>query len=134
MVTGGKGVHVIVPLRRIAEWDTVKLFSQVLATHLGRTQPDRFTASMSKSRRSGRIFIDWLRNERGATAIAPFSLRAREGAPVAVPVSWEELGRLKSARAFGMEAALDRDAPSLPSPAAGLSQAKIDALERLLDD
>jgi bifunctional non-homologous end joining protein LigD len=134
MVTGGKGVHVIVPLRRIAEWDTVKLFSQVLATHLGRTQPDRFTASMSKSRRSGRIFIDWLRNERGATAIAPFSLRAREGAPVAVPVSWEELGRLESARAFGMEAALDRDAPSLPSPAAGLSQAKIDALERLLDD
>ncbi|WP_136637388.1 DNA ligase D [Pseudooceanicola onchidii] len=132
MVTGGKGVHVVAPLRRVAEWDTVKLFSQVLATHLAQSEPERFTASMSKSKRSGRIFIDWLRNERGATAIAPFSLRAREGAPVAVAVSWDELGGLRSAQAFGMEAALEREAPFSETPTAGLSQNKIDALEKMI--
>ncbi|MBV7410723.1 DNA ligase D [Maritimibacter sp. DP1N21-5] len=133
LVTGGKGVHVVVPLRRIAGWDTVKLFSRVLATHLAECQPDRFTASMSKSRREGRIFIDWLRNERGSTAIAPFSLRARPGAPVATPVTWSELANLTSANAFAMEEALERDWSDADVPdAVGLSEKRIEKLDRLV--
>lgn len=102
MVTGGKGIHVIVPLRRSAEWATVKTFAQTFATVLAQRHPDRYTASMSKARRKGRIFIDWLRNDRGATAIAPYALRARPGAPVATPVTWDELARLKAANSFTM--------------------------------
>src|SRR5690606_23524213 len=71
LVTGGKGVHVIAPLRRTAEWPQVKAFAQGFATRLAADEPDVFTATMSKSRRKGRIFVDWFRNERGATAIAP---------------------------------------------------------------
>ncbi|WP_372922014.1 DNA ligase D [Roseovarius sp.] len=100
MVTGGKGIHVIVPLRRSAEWETVKTFAQTFATVLAQRHPDRYTASMSKTRRKGRIFIDWLRNERGATAIAPYAMRARPGAPVATPVTWDELAGLKVANGF----------------------------------
>ncbi|SFP14448.1 DNA ligase D [Tranquillimonas alkanivorans] len=100
MVTGGKGVHVIVPLRRIAGWDTVKGFSQTFATVMAQKNPERYVATMSKAKRKGRIFIDWLRNQRGATAVAPYSLRARTGAPVAVPVTWDELAKLKAANLF----------------------------------
>ena len=71
-------------------------------------EPDRFTATMSKAKRKGRIFIDWLRNERGATAIAPYSLRARPGAPVAMPVSWDELQTLEAANGFTMGDARER--------------------------
>jgi bifunctional non-homologous end joining protein LigD len=78
--------------------------------------PDRYVATMSKAKRKGRIFIDWLRNERGSTAIAPYSLRARPGAPVAVPVTWEELENLDNANGFRMgdiAARLDRPCPAL---------------------
>ncbi len=102
IVTGGKGVHIWMPLRRTREWDTVKLFAKTFAHVLAEQQPDRYIATMSKAKRRGRIFIDWLRNERGATAIAPYSLRARKGAPVAVPVAWAELASLKSPNAFAM--------------------------------
>ncbi|WP_417526016.1 DNA ligase D [Marinovum sp.] len=102
MVTGGKGVHVWMPLRRTRGWDTVKLFSKTFAHVMAEKAPDRYTATMSKSKRKGRIFIDWLRNERGATAVAPYSLRARKGAPVAVPVSWEELETLEGANVFSL--------------------------------
>jgi len=133
LLTGGKGVHVVVQLRRVAGWDTVKLFSRVLASHLQDSQPKRFTATMSKAKREGRIFIDWLRNERGSTAIAPFSPRARPGAPVAVPVAWDELGRLRRADAFGIGRALERSWSDLEVPdATGLSEARISALERLV--
>lgn len=131
LVTGGKGIHVVVGLKRTAEWETVKLFSRVVATLMVREEPQRFTAEMSKARRKGRIFIDWLRNDRSATAIAPFSVRAREGAPVAVPVSWAELQTIASARAFGLNAALERgkDAVAYPAPTA-LTAAIISRLER----
>lgn len=108
LVSGGKGVHVIVDLKRVAGWETVKLYARLVATLMTRDEPLRFTAEMSKARRKGRIFIDWLRNERGATAIAPFSIRARDAAPVAVPVGWDELAALGSAQAFGLETALER--------------------------
>ena len=120
MLTGGKGVHVTVPLRRTVGWDTVKLFSRTVATHLAETQPERFLATMSKAKRQGRIFIDYLRNERGATAIAPFSVRARPGATVAFPLGFEALKSAPGANAYGMERALDEgdwDAVGVPKPA-----------------
>jgi len=132
MVSGGKGVHVIVPLRRTAGWDTVKLFAQLFATLLAAGQPDRYTATMAKAARKGRIFIDWLRNERGATAIAPFSVRARPGAPVAVPVSWDELAKLRRADGFGMKAAQERSWSDLTLPAdATLGEPVLARLEAL---
>lgn len=97
MVTGGKGVHVVVPLRRGHSWDQQREFAEALARVMAEHDPDRFIANMSKAKRRGKIFVDYLRNQRGATAISPFSTRARRGAPVAVPVSWERLARLDTA-------------------------------------
>ncbi|MEH6789721.1 DNA ligase D [Parasphingorhabdus sp.] len=92
MLSGGKGIHVVVPLEPEAEWPEVKDFARRFSTALAQTEPDRFTATMSKDKRKGKIFIDWLRNQRGATSVVPYSARAREGAPVAAPVSWDKLG------------------------------------------
>ncbi len=100
MVTGGKGIHVVIPLARRNDWDDVKVFARGFARQLAEEEPDRFIAKASKASRTGRIFIDWLRNDRGSTAICPYSTRAREGAPVAMPVSWDELGGLKAANVF----------------------------------
>ena len=89
--TGGKGLHVVVPIRATLDWEQAKGFTKAVADLMARTLPDRFIAVMSKSRRKGKIFIDYLRNAEGATAIAPYSLRARKNAPVATPIAWEEL-------------------------------------------
>ena len=97
MLTGGKGVHVIVPLNGEAHWPEVKSFAERFSRALAQSEPDRFTGTMSKAKRKGRIFIDWLRNQRGATAVLPYSARAREGAPVAAPVSWTELKDIEAA-------------------------------------
>jgi bifunctional non-homologous end joining protein LigD len=91
MSTGGKGLHVVVPLERRHDVAEVSGFAEALARALEREQPARFVAKASKAARRGRIFVDWVRNARGATAIAPYSPRARPGAPVAVPLAWEEL-------------------------------------------
>jgi bifunctional non-homologous end joining protein LigD len=99
--SGGKGLHVVLPLEPRANWDTVKNFSHALAQMLAEEQPDEFIATASKQKRHGRIFIDYLRNGRGATAVASYTLRARPGAPAAVPLDWDELGRLKSPAQFG---------------------------------
>ena len=100
MLTGGKGVHVIAPIARRNSWGEVKTFSHDLANRLAASAPERYVANMSKKKRKGRIFIDYLRNERGSTAVAPYSPRRRDGATVATPVSWDELKRMKSAGAF----------------------------------
>jgi bifunctional non-homologous end joining protein LigD len=89
--TGGKGLHVVVPIKPGFGWDEVKQFTKSIAEVLERSFPDRFTSVMSKAKRTGKIFIDYLRNGEGATAIAAYSLRARENAPVATPIAWEEL-------------------------------------------
>jgi len=132
MMTGGKGIHVVVPLRRISGWDRVKDFARTFAQTLAERDPDAFTATMSKSKRKGRIFIDWLRNERGATAIAPYSLRARPGAAVAVPVSWEELDDLTRPDGFhagDMEARLARPCPLNAPEARGIGTGAMKALD-----
>src|SRR5690606_17163557 len=87
---------------------TLKIFARTVAELLAHSEPERFTANMSKARRKGRIFIDWLRNERGATAIAPYSVRARPGAGVATPLTWQELAAVKSADAFHIAEVLSR--------------------------
>ena len=89
--TGGKGLHIVVPLRAVRPWDEIKGFSRAIASHLARTLPNRFTAKMSKSGRTGRVYIDYLRNGREATTVAAYSTRAKAGAPVSAPVTWEEL-------------------------------------------
>jgi bifunctional non-homologous end joining protein LigD len=102
LLSGGKGVHVVVPLTPDAEWPAVKDFADRFARALASAEPDRFVATMAKARRKGRIFIDWLRNQRGATAVMPYSARARAGAPVAAPVSWTELRDIETAARWGV--------------------------------
>lgn len=89
--TGGKGLHIVVPLVRRQEWEFVRKFAKVLAVDLANREPMRFTQNMSKRERRGRIFVDHLRNVRGSTAVLPYSARAREGLPVAMPIEWSEL-------------------------------------------
>jgi bifunctional non-homologous end joining protein LigD len=103
LLTGGKGIHVIVPVERRRGWNEVKMFARGLANKLADAAPDRYVATAAKAKRKGRIFLDWLRNERGATAIAPYSLRARPRAPVATPVSWDELAGIDSAARFTLD-------------------------------
>jgi bifunctional non-homologous end joining protein LigD len=98
--TGGKGLHVCVPLAPEHGWEALEEFSRAVALRLARDEPSAFTATMAKSQRKSKIFVDYLRNVRGANAVGPYSTRAREGAPVAVPVDWDELDRLSGATDF----------------------------------
>ena len=94
--SGGKGLHVVAPLARRNTWDELKEFARGVAETMVRAAPERYIANMSKAKRRGKIFVDYLRNQRGATAIASYSTRARAGAPIATPLAWEELSaRLK---------------------------------------
>jgi len=90
--TGGKGLHVVAPVRPVQPWDEAKAFTKSVAELLARAFPDRFTSSMSKAARRGKIYLDYLRNAEGATAIAAYAIRARAHAPVSTPIHWEELG------------------------------------------
>ncbi|ANY19897.1 Putative DNA ligase-like protein [Tsuneonella dongtanensis] len=111
MLSGGKGVHVVVPLSTGHSWDEHKDFARHFAEALSLAEPDRFVATMSKAKRKGKIFIDWLRNQRGSTAVLPYSARARSGAPVAVPIAWNELKTMDNAHPFSIDDAkrlLDR--------------------------
>src|SRR5271157_3821407 len=89
--TGGKGVHVVIPIEAKLDWTAVKQFAHSFALAMEQQRPNLYLSKMSKAARKDRIFIDYLRNERGATAIAPYSPRARAGAPVALPLSWADL-------------------------------------------
>ena len=91
--TGGKGLHVVIPLIPELGWDQVKTFAKWVADSLVAQRPQDFTANMAKRARRGRIYIDYLRNGRGATAVGAYSPRARPGAPVSTPVTWEEVER-----------------------------------------
>ena len=89
--SGGKGLHVVVPLSRRNDWDDFKAFAKSVADAMTRDAPNRYIATMSKAKRRGKLFIDYLRNQHGATAIASYSTRRRKGAPVATPIAWGEL-------------------------------------------
>jgi bifunctional non-homologous end joining protein LigD len=89
--SGGKGYHVVVPLKPSVNWDRFHDFARGVAEVMEKKWPDRYTSNVRKAKRAGKIFIDWIRNARGATSIAPYSLRARKGARVSMPISWEEL-------------------------------------------
>ncbi|MEQ9329860.1 DNA ligase D [Thalassobaculum sp.] len=110
LLTGGKGIHVVVPITRRHGWTIAKAFARALAQRFAEDDPDRYVATMSKARRRGRIFIDYFRNDRTATAIAPYSPRAREGAPVAWPVAWDDIAGIEAANAFSVRNA-DPEAP-----------------------
>jgi bifunctional non-homologous end joining protein LigD len=112
LLTGGKGVHVVAPIRAEHDWPTIKALARALAEHFTEHEPEHYVATMTKAKRGGKIFIDHFRNERGSTAIAPFSPRARPGAPVAWPISWETLRKVKGANAVTIATAgrHDRDA------------------------
>lgn len=114
LLSGGKGIHVVVPLRPESEWAQVREFARAFCTALAEADPARFTVNLRKDQRRGRIFLDYLRNQRTATAIMPYSARARDGASVAAPVDWEELEEIDRADAFAI-----RDAEELRARAAG---------------
>lgn len=101
--TGGKGLHVVVPLDRKQGWDEVKAFSRAVALRFVEADPKRYLATASKAQRKGKTFLDYLRNARGATAVAAYSTRARPGAPVATPVAWSELDGSLRADTFRVE-------------------------------
>lgn len=89
--TGGKGLHVVVPIEPLAEWDEVRRFCKAFVETLAKQEPERYLTNISKAKRHGKILLDYLRNSRGATAVAPYSTRARAQATVATPLAWEEL-------------------------------------------
>ena len=106
--TGGKGMHVTVPLAGKDKWSAVKSFAGSLAEEMVAAVPEAYIATMSKAKRAGKIFIDYFRNDYTATAIADYGVRARPGAPVALPLEWKELKNLRSADQFTIKDALKR--------------------------
>jgi len=105
--TGSKGVHLLVPLDRSAGFDDVRATARRIADRVARDHSDRLTTEQRKDKRRGRLFVDWLRNAYGQTAVAPYAVRARPGAPVACPVTWDELGDI-DARSVTMTNIADR--------------------------
>jgi bifunctional non-homologous end joining protein LigD len=100
LLSGGKGIHVVVPLEPVAKWPEVDAFAKGFCTALADAAPERFTVALPKPKRRGRIFLDFLRNHRTATAVMPYSARARAGMPVAAPVAWRELEEIDRSDAF----------------------------------
>jgi bifunctional non-homologous end joining protein LigD len=98
--SGGKGVHVVLPIARRSTWDDVAAFTRAVAYGMSSDSPKKYIAKASKAARKGLIFVDWMRNTRGATAVAPWSTRARPEAPIAVPVDWDAVDELESGDQF----------------------------------
>jgi len=124
LLSGGKGLHVVAPLDASKDWPTVSSFAERFSRAIAEAEPEMFTANIRKVQRKGRIFLDWLRNQRGSTAVMPYSARAREGAPVSAPIAWEELDRYTSGHHFSIRDAdelLDRASSTMLS---GWGQAK----------
>ena len=107
--SGGKGIHVVLPLRRHHDWEVLKPFTRAVAAAVAEKNPDRLTVVASLAKRKEKIYIDWLRNGRGSTCVAPWSLRARPGAKVSMPLNWSELKGLEP-QGFSL-----REPPHFPS-------------------
>ena len=122
--TGGKGLHVTVPIAPEHGWDEVRAFCQHVAQELARREPERYVATMSKAKRHGKIFVDYLRNGRGATFIAPYSPRAREGAGVAMPIEWAALTAKFSPQRFAIQSAAKYLAARKVDPFSSLLKAR----------
>jgi bifunctional non-homologous end joining protein LigD len=108
MLSGGKGIHVIAPIKPDHDWPVIKAFAGDLTRRVAAEKPDLYVATMTKAKRHGKVFIDHFRNERGSTAITPFSPRARPGAPVAWPIPWDGLPQVSAANAVSLTSAADR--------------------------
>ncbi|MBI5912537.1 MAG: DNA ligase D [Betaproteobacteria bacterium] len=121
--TGGKGLHVVLPIKP-TPWDEAKDFAHAVAATMARDAPDRYIATATKAKRSKRIFIDYLRNSREATAVAPYSTRARPGAAVSTPVDWSELSSLKSADQYTVKNLVQRLARLRKDPWANIGRMK----------
>jgi bifunctional non-homologous end joining protein LigD len=124
--TGGKGLHVVVPLNPGCHWDVVKDFARAFAEALARAEPQRFLAVSTLKLRPNKIFVDYLRNGRGATAVASYSLRARDRAPVAMPIAWSELKALQRGDAFTLKDVPARLKRRRKDPWAGIDAVKQD--------
>ena len=122
--TGGKGLHVTVPITPRADWDEAKSFCRAVAEELARREPERYVATMSKAKRRGKIFVDYLRNGRGATFIAPYSPRAREGAGVAMPIEWDQLTAKFKPESFNLRSARKYLSERKVDPFTSLSKAR----------
>jgi bifunctional non-homologous end joining protein LigD len=132
--SGGKGLHVVVPLREVHDWDTVKGFSQAVVIHLAKTIPQRFAAKSGPKNRVGKIFIDYLRNGVGATTACAWSARARPGLGISVPVTWEELASLKRGDHWTVRTAHTRlDEGNRPWDGYAKSACRLTAAMKLLD-
>ncbi|MEI2455249.1 DNA ligase D [Lysobacter firmicutimachus] len=123
-LSGGKGVHVVVPIRPGPQWSEVKDFCEAFADAMSTQSPLHYVATASKAARKGRIFIDWLRNTRGATSVAGWSLRARAGAPVAMPLRWDEFSRSGSSTDFDLPKAVRRAARLRSDPWEGFAESR----------
>ena len=122
--SGGKGIHVVVPLTRKLGWDEVKGFSHAIVSHMAKLLPDRFSAVSGPKNRVGRIFIDYLRNGLGATTICAYAARTREGLPVSVPIFREEVAELKGANLWNVHNVHERLAEVGHEPWAGLKKTR----------
>jgi bifunctional non-homologous end joining protein LigD len=121
--TGGKGLHVVLPIR-YTPWEEAKGFARALADAMERDGPERFVSTAKKAKRNNRIFVDYLRNSREATAVAPYSTRARAGAPVAVPITWSELSKLPSSNHYTVLNISQRLSRLKKDPWAGIEKLK----------
>ncbi|SHF45452.1 bifunctional non-homologous end joining protein LigD [Modicisalibacter ilicicola DSM 19980] len=122
--TGGKGLHLVVPLTPEAQWEEAKAFAEAVARQHAQDDPGRLTANMAKTQRRGRVFIDYLRNARGATAVASYSVRAKKGAPVCVPLRWDELNAALHSDRYTTENLRRRLAALKEDPWSGFEEAR----------
>jgi bifunctional non-homologous end joining protein LigD len=122
--SGGMGLHLVVPIARRLEWPKIYDFCQRVALAAERAAPDRYISTMSKKARTGKIFIDYQRNQRGATAVAAYSTRAKPGAPISMPIAWRDLRRVKRAMQFKLRDVVKRLAAERAGPWAGFFEVR----------
>jgi bifunctional non-homologous end joining protein LigD len=121
--SGGKGLHVVLPIKSTS-WEEAKAFTKAIAEAMEADEPERYVSTATKAKRNKRIFVDYLRNSREATAVAPYSTRARFGAPVAVPIDWPELGSLKAANQYTVRNLIQRLSRQRKDPWAEIGRVK----------